>query len=722
MGGILGRWNTLSSRVTALLIVLVATSVVIMAGLGYSTLTGVTDENSGIRIDRAARAASSIMAHATDDAITVTRDDEGRPLALVVSDETDAWTRNPTFFDLVLEIGRTNQGAANLFAMNDATGGFDRFATTFRKPDGTMPPPMSVMPGHPAYANLIAGRPHIGEVPVMGRMRLAYLTPVVNPAGGVAGALAVDVGWVDDLVVARNALRGEILLVSSLILAMAAILGILMMSREMRPLKNLSRFAHAIASGTDDTPVPHADRRDEIGALAQGLGRVAALQDELEHLAYTDPLTGRGNRARYLADLKRVVADTRAKGVHAALLHIDLDRFKEINDAFGQTAGDAVLARVAQMLSARVGGDAPLARLAGDDFTIIVRHDARPGAMADLCESILEDLSTPVALPQGEANVTASIGVVLLPRDARTADEAHRNAELALRRAKAEGPGTFVFYAEEFNAQVQNELLMERRLRAAIAERGLAVHFQPQIRVTDESLYGLEALVRWPREGGMISPADFIPLAEKSGLIIDLGAFVLDESCRQAKAWMAQGFDFGHVSVNVSPVQLWQPGFVSTVAQTLRRHDLPGHAICLEVTEGVFVDHDEGRVARVLASLRELGVCLSLDDFGSGYSSLGYLNRLPFDQLKVDRSFVSNVHVDSRKAELLRGVVALGAGLGLEIVVEGAEAPEEVTLIRALPCTAIQGFAYARPVPAGQVVHEVARIVRASGEPEVAAA
>ncbi|MEM7565889.1 MAG: EAL domain-containing protein [Pseudomonadota bacterium] len=742
---LLHRMNSLAGRVTGLLLAIVAASIGLMSMIGYSQLEATMAENAAVRIDRAARAAAVIMARAGSEAeaepFSIRRNPNGRPEAILLQgDPADVLVPTPAFDALVLEIGRTNQGAANLFRLNPNNAYFDRFATTFRKPDGSMPPPMSLKPGHPAYAALAGGSPHVGEVPVMGRMRLAYLTPILAPTGAVAGALAVDVGWVDDLVAARSTLRTEILIAAIVLLGAAGLIGVVMMQRELRPLKALSRFSNEVAAGTDDGRVPHQDRRDEIGALAQGLGRVVTLQDELETLAYDDALTGQGNRTRYLIDLERQVRLSRCeRNAPASLLHLDLERFKAVNDAFGQTVGDVVLARVGATLREAAGPDARISRIAGDDFTIILPGIAEPDAVEAICERIVAAVSAPMLLspaemhgrdqhdsteetgqgasarldqssePGTEIALGCRVGIVLLPRDAQMPDEAHRNAELALRRAQAEG-STYVFFAESFNDAVQGRMRLERRLRTAIEEEALTVHLQPQV-AADRSLFGVEALVRWPdADRGMIPPGEFIPLAESTGLIIDLGTFVLDRSCQLARTWLDEGFAFGHVSVNVSPVQLWQPRFVSQVAETLAKYGLDGRHLCLEVTEGVFVDHDEGHVASVLSSLRELGICLSLDDFGSGYSSLGYLDRMPFDQLKVDRSFVAGVHRDERKESLLRGVLALGKGLGLKIVVEGAEEAGEVALIQEIGCDAIQGFAYGRPVPAAQLPPEVRRI------------
>ncbi|MEO0498666.1 MAG: EAL domain-containing protein [Pseudomonadota bacterium] len=690
-----------------------------MAGLGYIKLAGVTEANSQIRIDRAARAASSILDHALDGQFTVIRGEEGRPQALRLAPGTqqDALAFRPLYDDLLKEIGATNQGAANLFRLNATAATFDRFATTFRKPDGSMPPPMSISQGHPAWTNLMSNQPHMGEVPVMGRMRLAYLTPIQSPSGNVAGALAVDVGWADDLTIARDELRSTILVASGLLLIIALGLGLSIVSSALAPLRKLATFANDVAAGKNDDAVPYTDKKDEIGALAQGLSRVVDLQTELRILAYKDALTGLDNRARYLADLANVTGESLAGGRNWVLIHIDLDNFKDTNDAYGQKAGDALLQRVGAVIKDAVGTDAKVARLTGDSFTVLMPKVGNANTVAATCKQMLDKLAKPFALPQGEVLVSASMGLVSLPKDAKSADEAHRNAGIAVRKAKEQGRGRFVFFAEEMNEAVQKQIVIERMLREAIDNGEIALFYQPQINPFTHELMGVEALARWHHEElGMISPTEFIPVAESTGLIIELGTHIIETACRQARAWLNEGFDFNHVSVNVSPAQLWQPNFTNLVKQKLEKYGLEGHHLCVEVTEGIFVDYSNEKISQVLANLRQLGVILALDDFGSGYSSLGCLNQLPIEQLKIDRAFVADVHRDPRKQSLLRGIVALGQSLKLAIVVEGVETREELMMVKLVGCNSIQGFFYSRPVPAQDLIARVAEIAKETVE------
>jgi diguanylate cyclase (GGDEF)-like protein len=703
-----------TGRVTTLLVLIVSVSILITATLGYFKLYQVTAANSSIRIDRAARAATALFAERLASEFTVIRDETGTPLALRLKgeDPTEALTFRDAHDALLKEIGAINQGAANLFRLNPESQAFDRFATTFRRPDGSMPPPMSIGIMHPAYDDLINNRPHLGEVPVMGRMRLAYLTPIQTATGNVAGALAVDVGWVDDLVAAKNELRRQIIIATGLILALVAAFGAASLGAELKPLRALSRYAEDLAAGAPAGAVPYRERTDEIGALAQGLERVVALQGKLAHLAYTDPLTGLANRSRHLNDLDQALSESLSGQRKWTLLHIDLDKFKQVNDGYGQSVGDRVIKLIAARLKDTAGDSARIARLAADHFAVLIGDGRSADEVETLAEKMLTEIHEPLQLNAGEIRLTGSIGIVLLQHDASDADEAHRNAGLALRKAKAKGDRA-VFFSSEMLDDFQNHMRIERMLRLAIADRAIEVHFQPQVNPATHQLAGVEALARWthPSEGP-ISPAMFIPIAEASGQIVDLGTLILELACEQAAKWRTSGFAFRHISINVSPIQLWQPNFIEVVKDALKRHDLAGNEICIEITEGVFVDQSKQRIEKVLAALRQLGVLLSLDDFGSGYSSLGYLNRLPFDQLKVDRSFVSDIDTDVRKQKVMRGILKLGRGLGFDIVVEGAETLEEVSVIRDMGCDAIQGYYYSRPAPALLIPEVVKKIQR----------
>lgn len=704
--------NGILTRVTTRLVVVIVLAISITAVLGYTKLYQVTERNSSIRIDRAARTAVALFSATLSSEFTAIYNQDGEPLALRL--KVDPPNGPLTFrneHDILLnEIGLINQGAANLFRLNSQTNGFDRLATTFRRPDGSIPPPMSIAAGHPAYDDIFHNKPHLGEVPVMGRLRLAYLTPIQEPDGSVVGALAVDVGWVDDLVVARNELRTQILAAAILIILCGGFIGFVTMKEELHSLRTLARYSNSIASKANFGSVPYRERKDEIGALAQGLNRVAVLQNRLFQIAYTDELTGFGNRSRYLSDLEaafNIRPDDRSRTM---LMHLNLDNFKHINDAFGQRSGDELLRLVAERLSCLLGEEAQIARIATDEFTILINNFLPPQDDTYLY-IILPELEKPFKLPSGEVYVNSSIGCIDLYKDASNADEAHRYAGLTLRKAKEQGGNQKINFSTELADELKDQVKLDMMLRAAIKERSIELYFQPQINPKTQALVGLEALARWTHPiAGSIAPNVFIPIAEKNGLIVDLGTLILDLACEQAAKWRELKFDFNHISVNVSPIQLWQPDFINVVSEALKRHGLIGEDIFIEITESVFVDQSEDRVERVINQVRNLGIKMSLDDFGSGYSCLGYLNRLPLDQIKVDRSFVAAADKDKRKQQVLKGILELASGLRFDVVAEGVETREEIDLLTRMGCRTVQGFFFARPTPAVNVPEQVQKI------------
>jgi diguanylate cyclase (GGDEF)-like protein len=694
---------SLPLRLTGLLVCLVTLGTIVMAGVGYARLSEVTAQNAGIRIDRAAKAAVSVMVHASNGQFTVERSEDGRPQALHLSSpDPRAALRFSDFFDqLLAEIGRNNQGAANLFVWNTQTQAFDRFATTFRRPDGSMPPPMSIGEGHPAFAALAASQPFVGEVPVMGRLRLAYLTPILGRDGAIAGALAVDVGWTDDLTLARDQLRLILFGSALVVLVLVASFGIFSMTRAMEPLRRLAKVANDMAAGEEDRHVPFQAREDEIGALAQGLARVGRLQDELEFLAYTDTMTGQSNRARYMRDLEAALNATQ-HGKRYTLLHIDMVRFSRVNAAYGSAAGDEVLRRAGHVIAATLDAwdeRAMVARQGDDKFAVLVEGKSAVEDATRLAKRLIDALASPIKISAGDVQLDAAIGLCLLPDHATNLESALGHANLALKKARSPDAERCVMFSADLADSTARELFLERGLRRAFDDGSFALHYQPQIDPTSGRLTGLEALARWthPTEGP-IAPSEFVGIAERSGLIVDLGDWVLNEACAQARTWIDQGLAFDHVSVNVSAIQLWQPGFAAKVEDCLARHTLEGRHLCIEVTESVFADFDDSCIVAILNDLRGLGILLALDDFGSGYSSLSYLDRLPFDQLKIDRAFVRKAPGDRQREKLLKGIIALGKGMRLSLVVEGAEEADEVSFVEKLGVTAVQGYYYSRPV------------------------
>ncbi len=687
-------FRSITARTTLLLVAMVAMSILVMAGLGYTTVDRVTEESAKNRIDHAARTAAALVQASNPNRFTIRYDNEERPLAFVLVDGRNQSTLEllPGDLELLSVIASVNEGAASFFRYRPETRDFERFASTLKDANGAPVVNRVFGPSYPAHAALLSGTVHVGQVPMMGRLRLAYFVPVLADETRVIGAISVDIGWVDDLIAPRNALREAIGWWAGALLIVVASLGALIQTFELRSLRAMARFSHRFVSGEAERDVPGRGRADEIGDVAEGLGRVIALQADLERIAFTDPLTGLGNRTRHFAD----VAALLAQGENGALLILDLDRFKETNDAFGQGAGDELLMRARDIILGELEEGDRLARLGGDDFMVLTR---RANEANQLAERLLSQLAKPIQLPQGEVHSGCCIGIVSLPQQASSAEEAHRKVELALREAKRRVHGAIIHYHEDLNAAVQSRMTLARLLRQALENREITLQVQPQIDLRSGKLHGFEALARWTHPTlGPVSPAEFIPVAEANGLIPALGQLVLDQACATARQWRDANFAFGHLSINVSPIELGQPNYVAQLRDALARHGIDGQCLCLEVTESVFLKQEEADVTNLFRNLRGLGVRLSLDDFGTGYSSLGYLNRLPLDELKVDRAFVRDADSDPHKHKLLAGIIALGKGLGLEIVAEGAETEAELAVLRALDCAVVQGFLIGRPV------------------------
>jgi diguanylate cyclase (GGDEF)-like protein/PAS domain S-box-containing protein len=447
-----------------------------------------------------------------------------------------------------------------------------------------------------------------------------------------------------------------------------------------------------------------------VGTIQDITARKRAERD-LQNLAFHDPLTGLGNRAYFQRSVRSHIEAAQENDRKAALILIDLDKFKEVNDGLGHDAGDELLGIVAQRLRRSMPQDVFLARLGGDEFAVII-PDADDAAAGAIGENILEMLGQVIQLKRGEASIGASLGCAIIPDDGVDAEDLLRKADLALYKAKDDGRNRLQRFLPELSEAVLEKTRLARDLRRAlIGTDELEVHYQPQVDIARGRVVGFEALLRWRhRERGLVSPSVFIPIAESSGLIGELGLWVLRESCVQGARWLDEGHPPRDIAVNVSAIQLWQGTFEEDVRQVLEGTGFPPGLLTLEVTESVFVREAEGRIARILDNLRGLGVKLALDDFGTGYSSLGYLNSLPFHKLKIDRVFISNVDHSPRRQRLLNGILELGRGLGLSIVAEGAERLEEVAFLKRASCDRIQGFAFSQPVEAEHVVDVCARI------------
>ena len=431
-------------------------------------------------------------------------------------------------------------------------------------------------------------------------------------------------------------------------------------------------------------------------------------QRDASRLASFDPLTGLANRHSMSKRLTATLAAYKTAKRSCALLMIDLDRFKQINDALGHPAGDEVLKQVAQRLVRVIPEGAELGRLGADEFQVIVPDIDDRGRLGEIAKKIIDMISQPYTVNGSRCVIAASVGVAIAPYDGIDSDELVRSADLSLHAAKSGGRGQFRFYSHELHREAERRRRIEEDLRDALAKDEIYLKYQPILDVASNKVIGMESLMRWRHpEIGEVSPSVFIPVAEEANLIAALGAWALKQACSDAVRLPGNV----RVAVNVSAPQFADPQFPACVAQALAASGLPPQRLELEVTESIFLSDDEG-IEKMFKSLKALGVRLSLDDFGTGYSSLGYLKKADFDKIKIDQGFIRGVtEPGSRNVAIIRSIVSLAEGLDMETTAEGIEALDELELMRELGVQTIQGHIYAKAVSAGEV-----REAMASGE------
>jgi diguanylate cyclase (GGDEF)-like protein/PAS domain S-box-containing protein len=443
-------------------------------------------------------------------------------------------------------------------------------------------------------------------------------------------------------------------------------------------------------------------------------------QARAQHLSLHDPLTGLPNRALLVARLAEALDSARHADGLTAVLCLDLDRFKEVNDSHGHAAGDLLLQETAHRLLACVRETDTVARLGGDEFIVVQRGLKTASDAQALGQRLLRSFADPVPLDGCKALVGLSIGIALAPADGTSAEQLLRNADIALYRAKEEGRGTYRFFEPAMDARLQARRALEHDLRQALARDELELHYQPKIATADGRLLGAEALVRWRHpERGLTLPGAFIPIAEETGLIVPIGAWVLRTACAQAARWPE-----GSIAVNLSPVQFRHGDLVELVAAALRASGLEPHRLELEITESVLLQ-DVPDMLALLHGLKALGVQLAMDDFGTGYSSLNYLQRFPFDKLKIDQSFVQRLEDHPSARTIVGAVLGLGRALGLETNAEGVETAAQLAFLRAAGCDEVQGYYFSRAVPAAELEPLITRpakgpLPRGSSEPAAA--
>jgi diguanylate cyclase (GGDEF)-like protein/PAS domain S-box-containing protein len=459
------------------------------------------------------------------------------------------------------------------------------------------------------------------------------------------------------------------------------------------------QVVHTPHNGTRILTTKNLAIPDETGeqryllSLAEDITERKQAEARIQHMAHYDALTDLPNRAAFVEHLTRTIDAARLAQESFAVLSIDLDGFKEVNDVFGHAVGDDVLRELSQQLRA-LAGEAYLARLGGDEFTLIAPNGGHPALAEVLAARLHAAVATELERDGQHLRVGISIGVAIFPADGTDATMLLNNADAALTRAKAAGRGKTRFFEIEMDNRLRERRAIQNELASAVARDELRLHYQPQARI-DGEVIGFEALVRWHHpQRGMVSPATFIPVAEESGLIIQIGEWVLREACREAASWSHPL----QIAVNLSPIQFRHGDLAGLVHSVLLETGLSPTRLELEITEGVLVD-DFGRGVSILRRLKTLGVRIAMDDFGTGYSSMSYLQAFPFDKIKIDQSFISNVNSNPHSAAIVRAVIGLAHGLNLPVLAEGVETKQQLDFLAAESCDEVQGYLTGRPHP-----------------------
>jgi len=443
--------------------------------------------------------------------------------------------------------------------------------------------------------------------------------------------------------------------------------------------------------------------RDQAGNISghvashSDLSQIKASQSQLEFLTHHDPLTQLPNRALLLSRLQSAISRAVGEQSCGAVLVLGLDRFKEINDGYGHDVGDAVLQMVADRCRIRLRDTDMLARVGGDEFIVLLENLPMPEIAGRVAQDLINSIARTMQLEDGrELFVGSSVGISVFPADGHTAELIVRNADSALSLAKQKGRG-FNYSSQHLLSDAASRVQLHSALRRGIDRREFLLHYQPLVETATRKNIGVEALLRWaPPDRDMIPPDKFIPMAEETGLIVPIGAWVLETACRQLKEWRSKGIALETMAVNLSPVQFKHPDLMNMVRDCLRRSGLEAEHLELEITEGALMDGEESEAK--LRALKSLGLRISIDDFGTGYSSLAYLKRFPIDKLKVDRSFVRDVPGDRAALEIVTAVISLAKSLHLDTLAEGVETAEQLEVLRGLDCQYAQGYYFSRPL------------------------
>ncbi len=437
--------------------------------------------------------------------------------------------------------------------------------------------------------------------------------------------------------------------------------------------------------------------------IVQEAGGDRQLDAQIRHLAFHDPLTDLPNRRFLRQYMDGILQKSRGTGRQSAILFLDLDRFKSINDTLGHAAGDQLLKDASERIRSCLRRGDRVARVGGDEFICVIPEMNDEHEAVETAGRLIEQLSTPFLVFGHELYITTSIGISMFPYHGDDIETLIANADTAMYRAKQEGRNLFRMYAYEMNAMSFEQMLLEQSLRKAIAEDELLLYYQPQVELSSGAVIGLEALVRWQHsEFGLVPPSEFIPIAEETGLIVPLGNWVLKQACIQCRKWQEEGRPPVKVSVNVSARQFQHPEFVADVADNVARTGMRPELLELEITESMFIQDAAATIAK-LNELKRMGVRIAVDDFGTGYSSLNYLRQFPLDVLKIDRAFIRDIAHNAHDQAITDAMIRLAHDLGLHVVAEGVETAEQLARVKQPRCDAVQGYLFSKPLPAEEI-------------------
>ena len=540
------------------------------------------------------------------------------------------------------------------------------------------------------------------------------------PQAPITGVLALESSRLAGQLIADNASRLYAIALTGLALLLGvAVVGTRLARRLADSIEGLRAGVDAFAHGRLATRLVPGGTA-EVAALGHAFNTMAEalerttldlrLESEMakeaaaqvERLAFTDPVTGLGNRASLSRLLTRQIAWAKASDCGFALLMLGLDRFRNVNDSLGHGVGDELLGVLGERLQAAVGVHRVVVRLGGDEFAMLV--DALdPAALGATARQLIDVLGAPCRIRGNELRLSASVGVALCPKDGGDEESLMRHADIAMHNAKEDGGGTFKIYAEDLNRHSVERLAFEAALRQAVETEALSVHYQPKVSALTGLIEGVEALVRWKHPHlGSISPVKFIPIAEETGLIVPLGRWVMRQACEQLVAWEREGLPAIGMAINLSPAQFRDPALLSDIEAVLARTGVDPHLLEFEITESMLM-LDVARTVEMLTALKALGVRLAVDDFGTGYSSLSQLRSFPVDTLKIDRSFVRGIAEDAEDRAIAHAIVQMARTLRLKVVAEGVETDAQERVLGALGCDLLQGFLYSPGVPAAEL-------------------